>query len=134
VWVRQADTVGMLNIDFNQTVEPPAAKAARLDGVEVAVRLHLHERIKGGVIERQLLELRAEASARHLRSLERHAAAQGRLKYVHPLWGGRAQVPHEVVVEVVLARREEGGGEGGGGGGGTLVVATVSTTTEPSLS
>ena len=123
----------MLNIDFNETVEPSAAKAARLDGVEVAVRLHLHEGIEGGVIERQLLELRAQAIARHLRSLERHAAAEGRLKYFHPLRGGRAQVPDEVVVEVVLARREEGG-EGGGGGGRTLVVATVSTTTEPSLS
>ncbi len=78
-------------------------QAARLDGIEVAVRLHLHERIESWVIERQVLKLRTEASARHLRSLERHAAAQRRPKYVQPIRGGGAEISHKVVVEVVLS-------------------------------
>ena len=59
----QAGTVGVLNVDFDEAVEPSGLQALRLNGVKVAVRLHLHEGIESGVIKRQLLEFGGERGA-----------------------------------------------------------------------
>jgi hypothetical protein len=59
----QAGTVGILDVDFDEAVEPSGLQALRLNGVEVAVRLHLHEGIESGIIKRQLLKFGGERGA-----------------------------------------------------------------------
>ena len=51
------NTVGILDVHFDKAVKPSRLQAARLNRVEEAVGLHLHDWIERGVVERQLIKM-----------------------------------------------------------------------------
>jgi hypothetical protein len=55
--IEDENTVGVLDVHFDKAVKPSRLQAARLNRVEEAVGLHLHEGIERGVVERQLIKM-----------------------------------------------------------------------------